>query len=266
MTHLGDSEKSSWIETVFGVLMILVALGVLIAIGVYSYKLSRSSGLTVDLCPVEGPVAHLAILLDTTDPLTRTHLQRARQIIEGEIDAAATGTRVSFSTVNPDSGVRQSAFFSICKPPSGREASQFTENPRMIQDRFKAEFLDPVETALSSLLTIPEAASSPIMEGIQEFASRIPEFTTTDSPRELVIMSDLMQHSTSFSFYRGENWKSFADADGTARFGFAFSNASIKILWIPRVVEKTAVVDDFWVRYLMMQGFDSTEVITIGDL
>jgi hypothetical protein len=266
MARLGEPEKSSSSKTFIGVLIILIALGALGAIGFLSFRLSSEPGLTAELCPADGPVEHLAILLDTTDPLTLTHLQRTRQIVESKIDAALVGTRVSFSTVNPDSDIRQSAFFSICKPPSGDDASRLTENPRMVQEKYEKEFLDPVDDALDDLLTIPEAPSSPIMEGLQEFASRIPEFTTTDRPRELVIMSDLMQHSDAFSFYRGGNWKSFSDANGPERFGFTFKNADITVLRIPRLVEMAAVVDDFWVRYLMIQGFDDTNIISIGDL
>ena len=266
MTRLGELKKSSSSKTIFGAVMIFVAFGVLGSIGVYNFRLNGDRGLTPELCPTGGPLAHLAILLDTTDPLTVTHLQRARQVIGSKIDTAPVGTRVSFSTINPDSGVRQSAFFSICKPPSGKDASRFTENPRMVQERYEAAFLDPVNKALDNLLTIPEAPNSPIMEGLQEFASSIPEFTITDQPRELVIMSDLIQHSAAFSFYRGGSWKSFSDANGPERFGFAFTNADITILRIPRVVEMAAIVDDFWVRYLMIQGFDDTDIVTIGDL
>jgi hypothetical protein len=239
MARLGEPEKSSSSKTFIGVLIILIALGALGAIGFLSFRLSSEPGLTAELC---------------------------RQIVESKIDAALVGTRVSFSTVNPDSDIRQSAFFSICKPPSGDDASRLTENPRMVQEKYEKEFLDPVDDALDDLLTIPEAPSSPIMEGLQEFASRIPEFTTTDRPRELVIMSDLMQHSDAFSFYRGGNWKSFSDANGPERFGFTFKNADITVLRIPRLVEMAAVVDDFWVRYLMIQGFDDTNIISIGDL
>ena len=266
MARLGEPAKSSSFKTIFGVLMILVAFGVLGAIGFYSFKLSRDPGLTEDLCPADGPRAHLAILVDTTDPLTLTHLQRTRQILDAKIGAARVGTRVSFSTVNPDSGVRQSAFFSICKPPSEEDASPLVENPRLVQEQYEVAFKRPVEETLGRLLTIPEAPSSPIMEGLQEFASRIPEFTTTDRPRELVVMSDLMQHSASFSFYRGGTWKSFSDSNGPERFGLAFSDADIAILRIPRVVEIVDVVDDFWARYLMAQGFDNVDIITIGDL
>ena len=266
MARLGEPEKSTSFKTIFGVLMSFVALGVLGVFGFLNFKLSREPGLTEDLCPADGPRAHLAILIDTTDPLTLTHLQRTRQILDSKIEAAHVGTRVSFSTVNPDSDVRQSAFFSICKPPSEKDASHLTANPRMIQEKYEAAFRTPVDDTLKRLLTIPEAQSSPIMEGLQEFASRIPEFTTTERRRELVIMSDLMQHSNSFSFYRGGTWNSFSDANGPERFGLAFNDVDISILRIPRAVEITETVDDFWARYLMAQGFDSVDITTIGDL
>ncbi len=244
----------------------LVAVSILAAIGYLYFMASREPGLTEQLCPAGGPRAHLAILVDTTDPLKPTHLQRTHQILDDRIKAAHVGTRVSFSTVSPDSGVRQSAFFSICKPPSGEDASQLFENPRLVQVQYEDEFMKPVKDTLKRLLIIPEAPSSPIMEGLQEFASRIPEFTVTDRPRELVIMSDLIQHSEAFSFYRGGTWRSFSDAGGPKRFGLAFNDVDVTILRIPRVVEMAEVVDDFWARYLMAQGFDNVEIITVGDL
>jgi len=266
MARLGEPEKSLSLKTIFGVLMIFAALGVLGVIGFYSFKLSRDPGLTDELCPAGGPRGYLAILVDTTDPLTLTHLQRARQILDAKIRDAQVGTRVSFSTVSPDLGVRQSSFFSICKPPSAEDVSELTQNPRMVQEQYEAAFKSPVEDTLKRLLTIPEAPSSPIMEGLQEFASSVPDFTTTDRPRELVIMSDLIQHSEAFSFYRGGTWSSFSDAGGPERFGLAFSDANITILRIPREIEMASVVDDFWVRYLAAQGFGSVDIITIGDL
>ena len=266
MPRLGEIEKSPPLKTIFGVLMIIAALGVLAGIGFYNFKLSLEPGLTDEFCPVDGPRKHLAILIDTTDPLKLTHLQRTKQIIDTKIKSVQVGTRVSFSTVNPDSGIRESAFFSICKPPSAEDTSYVSENRRLVQEKYEKEFKRPVEYTLSRLLTIPEAPSSPIMEALQEFASRIPEFTTTDRPRELVIMSDLLQHSDSFSFYRGGTWRTFSDAGGPERFGLAFKNVDITILRIPRVVNMASIVDDFWVRYLNAQGFASVNYITIGDL
>ncbi len=266
MRRLGESDRSIRSGTVLGALMILVAFAALGAIALNAFDRVRSPGLDGDLCPADGPVAHLAILLDTTDPLVPAQHQRTRQILDMKIADVPVGTRVSFSTVNPDPGIRERAFRSVCKPPSEDDVSILTENPRMVQERYQEQFLDPIDDAISRLLKVPEAASSPIMESLQEFASRIRGFTTTDRPRELVIMSDLMQHSPAFSFYRGEDWNSFYHANGPERFGLAFSNAAITVLRLPRVVDMAPVVDDFWVRYLMLQGFGDINVISVGDL
>jgi len=255
------------VKTVLGVILMTVAVVVLGAGGYLYYSASTEPEIDeTTLCPLDGPVGHLAILLDTTDPLTLTHLQAARQIVSEKIDRAAVGTRIGFSTVNPDSEIRRSAFFSICKPPSGEEASMLTQNPRIIEENFRRKFVEPVEMELDRLLDIPQSPSSPIMESIQEFASSIPGYITAKVPRELVIVSDLMQHSAAFSFYRNGTWASFKAANGPERFGLAFDGASVTILRIPRNVQKTEVVDDFWVRYFDAQGFDRVRVRTIGDL
>ena len=267
MTGLGELDKPSWTKNIVGIVMILAALGALGVFGYFRIMLGNETELTTELCPANGPTGHLAILLDTTDPLEETHVLRTRQIVRKMIDDVPVGTRISFSTVSPDSDVRQSAFFTICKPLSRHEVSQLNKNPELVQEQFNEKFAIPVETALDSLLTIPTAPNSPIMEGLQEFASRIPDFTTTtDRPRELVLMSDLMQHSEVFSFYEGGTWKSFVEANLTERFGLAISGSKFTILRIPRIVEMAAIVDDFWARYLMFQGIDEVRIERIGDL
>lgn len=250
-----------------GILLIVVAIAGFAGVGYVYWQAHQAPGLDeTSLCPRDGVKGHLAILLDTTDPLTLTHLQAARQLLADKISQAPVGTRISFSTVSPDSGVRASAFFSICKPPSGKEASALTQNPGLVEATFQREFLVPVEQALDSLLEIPEAKSSPIMEALQEFASAIPGFAVTTVPRELVMMTDLMQHSPIFSFYRNGTWQSFKNAHGPERFGFAFEGAEVTVLRIPRAPDKTKIVDDFWVRYFDANGFARVRVRRIGDL
>lgn len=238
-------------------------------VGTYAFVYKTSTAIAVDehtLCPKAGPVAHLAIIVDTTDPLSPTQLEAARQQIDFKIANAAVKTRISFSTVDPDQSTRQATFFSMCKPPSGEDASILTQNPRMIEERFQAEFAKPVQDAMKVLMGVPESDSSPIMESTQEFATRIPGFTVTDVPRELLIMSDLVQHSDNFSFYRGDDWERFSKGGGPARFGNSFEGASVTVLRIPRLSESASIIDDFWHRYFNAQGFQFVRVKTIGDL
>ena len=257
-----------------GVLVPLVAvLGIAsltaVMAGTYYYAYLGSQGPVINgatLCPETGPEAHLAILVDTTDPMSLTQLEAARQQIERKIAEAAVHTRISFFTVNPDDTTRANTFFSMCKPQSGDEASVLSQNPRLIEERFQAEFAEPVQNAMDALLSVPEAEASPIMESAQEFAARIPGFAVTDVPRELVLMTDLVQHSDVFSFFRGDDWESFSNAGGPARFGSAFEGATVTVLRIPRLPQSTAVIDDFWVRYFNAQGFERVRVTRMGDL
>lgn len=220
----------------------------------------------VDLCPEDGHEPHLAILVDTTDPMTLTQLELARQHIVDKIDDAAIQTRISFATVDPDGSIRQNNFFSMCKPEGGNDVSILTQNPRLVEERFQSEFAAPIQAALDQLLRVPEASSSPIMEATQELAARIPGFAVSDAPRELLIMSDLVQHSDVFSFIRGNDWQSFVTSGGPTRFGSAYKGATVSVLRVPRMPDRSAVMDDFWVRYFDAQGFDRVRVTQLGDL
>lgn len=220
----------------------------------------------IDLCPVDGHEPHLAILVDTTDPVTLTQLELARQHIEDKIGDAAIETRISFATVDPDGSIRQDNFFSMCKPEAGADVSILTKNPRLVEERFQSEFAEPIHAALDRLLRVPEASSSPIMEATQELAARIPGFAVSDAPRELLIMSDLVQHSEVFSFIRGDDWQSFVKSGGPTRFGSAFKGAAVSVLRVPRMPDRAAAIDDFWVRYFDAQGFGRVRVTQLGDL
>jgi len=250
-----------------GGMMIVLALLAMIGVGYLLFLRAEAPQIDGEtLCPVDGPVAHLGILVDTTGPLSLTQLQSARQRIEGAIEAAEVGTRISFSTVNPDGEIRSVAFFSMCKPAAGEDANMLYENPRLVQEQFLADFAMPVSEALDNLLRVPEAESSPIMESAQEFAAMIPGFASDDMPRDLLLVSDLMQHSETFSFFRGGDWESFAASGGPSRFGESFNGATVHVLRIPRMSDRAAVIDDFWVRYFDAQGFDEVRVERIGDL
>ncbi|WP_458527255.1 hypothetical protein [Onishia taeanensis] len=253
--------------TGIGVLIMVIAIsgfGALAYVGVTESQRPEVDQAT--LCPVDGPAGHLAILLDTTDPLSMTQLQAARQRIEESIYQAPIGTRVSFSTVSPENEVRGGAFFSVCKPPSGEDASIFNQNPRLIAEKYEEDFLSPVGEALDSLLTLKPADSSPIMEGLQEFITKIPGFITTDKTREIVVMSDLIQHNDSYSFYRNLSWDSFESSNGPSRLSRNLGGAKVTVLRIPRNIPQRDIVDDFWVNYFETQGISRIKVHTIGDL
>lgn len=128
-------------------LAVIAIVAMISGTGAFFYWSYSGSDLEIDeasLCPETGPTAHLAILVDTTDPMSFTQVEAARQQIERKIAEAAVHTRISFGTVNPDMDTRGGTFFSMCKPQSGADASILTQNPQMVEDRFRNEFARPV--------------------------------------------------------------------------------------------------------------------------
>jgi hypothetical protein len=248
-------------RTALGIALATAALAAFAALGWLLIERAGAPGLdAASLCPEDGPAAHLAILVDMTDPVSATQLAAARDRLARLIDAAPTATRVSLGTVGPAAEPLRS----LCKPEA--EVSALTANPRLAAERYATEFAAPVDATLDRLLAVPTADSSPILEAMARFLVAIPGFAADPVPREVVLVSDLVQHSDTFSFYRGDDWADFEAMGGPDRLARTLDGAAVRILRLPRPAAPTAVVDDFWVRYLSAQGAARVAPETLGDL
>ena len=260
--HAGGSG-----QTLQAIGMIVLAVVIVGGFGLLAWKAFSKPVLdVVTLCPEGGSVGDLAILIDMTDPVSLAQLQAARQTIEKRIAQAPVGTRVSLATISPEESTRKASFRSLCKPPSGADADLLIENPEQIRDAYETGFAGPVGATLTGLLSSSEAKTSPIMEGLQEFVTTIPGYTLSDKPRELVILSDMMQNSETISFYDGEGWDAFKATSGIGRLSRNLDGVKLTLLRLPVASDKAEIVDDFWVRYFEAQGVESIDIITIGDL
>ena len=152
----------------------------------------------------------------------------------------------------------------------GKQANELYENPRQIQERYQQEFLDPFKTMADKLLNSPKADRSPIMESLQALLVGTTGFLDASYPRRVIIVSDLLQHSNAFSFYRGGNWKQFERSPHIGRIGNGLKGVKIVLCRVPRTrtAINTAVVDDFWANYFDRSGASqvSTSECTLGDL
>ena len=247
--------------TVMGAGLIALALSAFGALGWVLVDRASAPGIDeASLCPEDGPAGHMAVLIDMTDPVSATQLAAARARLDRLIEAAPVNTRVSLATV----GAEAAPVRSLCKPPA--DASALTGNPRLAAARYEAEFLAPVAGTLDRLLAVPVADSSPILEALQRFLAGIPGFDGAGVPREVVLVSDLVQHSDVFSFYRGDDWRAFAASGGTERLARSLDGVSVRVLRLPRPAAPTAAVDDFWARYLDAQGAARVTPETLGAL
>lgn len=272
MARRRRSGSDSYMTSIISIMFICIFAGVII-FGVWKFvESSQKPGIdSATSCPKTGPVAYLAILIDKTDPLMLAHLQKGRSIIDKFLDEALVGTQVSLSTVPLDSGSDQITLGKICKPKPVEEAEEWKESLDIVQKRYEKKFEKPLEASLDALLVSSTSRTSPIMETLQEFVTGIDGFVVDDKPKKLIIMSNLVQNSKTFSFYRGGDWNSFVESGGAGRLAKTLEGVEVYILRVPpdpRDKERInlKIVDDFWNRYFLAQGILNITPDPLGDL
>lgn len=265
--RLGRSRKT---ESSTIAMIALLSLGTAALAGGIGYYYIQAQSLTKlddeTLCPVNGPVGQLAILIDKTDPVTLRQLSFAQTEIEQLIEAAPVGTRISLGVISPDDVLVEAEYLSICKPPSVDEANGIIQNIAAVDAAYKNGFKVPLDRMLNSLMVVSEAKSSPIMENLQTFVSRIPESAATGEFKSLVLFSNLAQHSAELSFYEGGGWESFLASGGEQRLARSLSGFEVRLMQIPVLEEFQPVLEDFWARYFDAQGASKITYTRVGDL
>lgn len=252
------------------IIYFLGSVALVVAIGGVMFaavSVGQKSGFDQDtLCEFSGPDHAKVLLLDLTDPLSPTQASRLKTLIDHEIEKSPANTMLSLGIVSDDPedwGAR----FSLCKPRSGEEASDLYENPRMIAESYQENFERPLNAVLTSTLNASEASSSPIMEALQSLIAETPAFNTVRGDRELLIVSDMLQHSEALSAYRGQGWDYFASSGSADRLAENLQSVSVRIVRIPRQSRADASLsEDFWARYFDRQGAGLPSVTVLGDL
>ena len=264
-----SSRRGNWGAVPY-VLGALIAVAVLV--GALVWKGQTEDQMAVDqetLCPLStGPVSMTVILFDLTDPLSTAQSKQLIQYLDDEIKASPTGTQFSMGVVREDSDA-WGATDPLCKPRSGDDVSNLTQNVRLIDKRYKDRFLTPLRGHIQDMISATAANQSPIMEALQTLIADTPGFLTFAGPRRVILVSDLLQHSDAMSFYRGDDWQGFAASAGYDRLGKTLDGAEVAIFAVPRSVEKIKdpnVVEDFWLRYFDIQGTNLPTFKKLGDL
>ena len=257
------SSNSAWYLVIGACVLVIGG-----ALGVAQIMLSGSGLDERTLCRSSGPINVTSILLDLTDPLSRTQQDRLRTIIENEIAVSTTDTMITLGVVSEFPN-NWGAKYAKCKPATGADANPIYENPTQIAERYSREFLTPIKQLIDETLTSAAENKSPIMEALQSLIAETPDFTTVPGQKKVVVVSDMLQNSDELSFYRGQGWDYFVSRNGEGRLARSLSNVNVEILRIPRSGGNTpspALVDDFWARYFDLQGSRAPRVSSLGDL
>ncbi len=203
----------------------------------------------------------IAILIDKTDiipPQTQTEI--AARALAAINEHSKMGDLISVYEITQDSLTALKPAFQICRPKSGSESNELTENSKKIDKDFKEKFEKPLIDILSA--NTGQAQNSPIAEAIMDInlstAMRDAEYG------RIILFSDLMQHSSNVSTYGCNNPDSAINLFKASRQGSSqrptFNNTIVELHIIPRpkmTEQEVQCRDKFWLWFLGdMRGQD----------
>lgn len=265
-------KPKSRLPAVFGGVLVMSALA---AVGVIVYlvwALQKECCLDDRLCPEAGPTGYVALLVDATDPISEGLAASVRTELDRIIRQSPAGTLIALAMVRPP-GSEEAAVLERCHPGDPDQANPLYQNPKQIAEKFEDEFIGPLHREIDALLSMGTADTSPIAESMQKLAHEVLARDPRPVPRRIVLASDLVQHSETFSFFRGNTWESFRASPGYDRLGRSLKGVDVQFLRIPRQIMRrngsTIEQDDvweFWVGYSDVQGAASIDrSVRIGD-
>jgi hypothetical protein len=168
-------------------------------------------------------------------------------------DSLKKGELLDLSLLDP-AALSATTKFAQCNPGNGSDLNDLTGNVRLARDRWAKDFDTPLEAALKSAVGAGDAATSPIMAGIQKLAvERMVGTRDRSLPTRLVVISDMLEHTQYFSSYKsGADFAAFQQSDASRRFSTDLGGAEVEIWMVQRPKEPadTRALANFWAQWV----------------
>lgn len=214
------------------------------AIAGVAYVMTRVQPAPFDettLCIISDELPpHTAVILDKTDVYTEVQSDLIGSVIRRAGTRLEVGERLTLFELDAKGQFDPRGELTLCNPGRGDQVNPLFRNPKKMEELYAERFEAPLETVLVDLVEPKEAPNSPILEAIARLAQT--ENFSTDAPsRKIIIVSDMLQNSDTFTIYGGggllpENIPDPLDAADAIlrRFGDNLSGTEIEIRLIPR--------------------------------
>jgi len=238
-------QLKTWLVAGLAALLLAVAVALL-----FWTKTTRIEIDVATLCPVVGPVAVHAVLLDQSDPITPLQAQRLGQVVDRLVEEAAIGERIDLYVLARDGTAALTPRLSLCRPKS--EGNKLTENPKRIHDHYIARFRQPLDAALKALVAPSVSQTSPLMESVKAVCVAAFGMLPHDAAARMTIASDMIQYSRILNHYKQRDFEAFSKTPGYNEVLSDCHRAKVDVLYLVR--PKDVQVQDrrhqlFWERF-----------------
>jgi len=245
---------------IIGVCVLIICILIVSALALKGEEYDPES-----LCP-DKTDAHTVIVLDKTDTFSKNQQRFILNFINQEKNKLETSEKFSIFTLTENTYMSPEPIFSKCNPGTGKTANKLYQNPRKMQSRFDSFFSKPLKENMNNMLLDNTGSKSPIFEMIRELSLR-DDFSNDVGKRTLIIVSDMMHHTSKFSHYKNRSsYEYFSEKSYAYEVATSLNTVDVKIIYLLR--DKLGYVQgpkhlSFWKDYFEDMG---AEVATVRNV
>ncbi len=249
----GRSDAGATTKVVATILT-LVVIGIIGAVAWMEWKASRAPGMDMATgCLSSDPTSVTAVLLDTTDPVSRTTLMDMTNKLDQARASVPVGGYLGIYALTESPG-KLGTLYEGCNPGDKSTVNPWTHNPRLQQRRWEEIFKNPIDAVEAGIGKGGKADASPIMAGIQHISLSLfdaPSFRRV--PRHLVVVSDMIEHTALFSQYKsGADFNAYLASRASAQYRTDLAGADVSLLYIDRAGRRFGIRKHaaFWLKWV----------------
>lgn len=251
----GGVEKTS-----HAIMAVVAGLLAVCIIGFFFYKAHTGKAGHIDKTTFcrENIDSVTAVLIDATDELSVVQRTAIRNRIGQVKEGLPKYGRIDLYAIGEENQGMPRTLFSMCNPGTGADADAISENARLMKKKWTKEFSEKLDREIDRVMAAKAAAQSPIMEAIQAIA--LQSFGNTQTVRaeekRLILVSDMIQHSTALSQFKGVaagSFEKFAKTDGYRKVRADLTGVNVEIFYLHRTVAKNIQTPEhltFWEQFI----------------
>ena len=254
--------------------IILIGMVLIVFIGGFIWYLTEKNKPKLDkdtYCLETGPTAMMVVIIDTSDSLNLIQRTDLMNEMEKLIDTVPRNGLLEIYAVRTlqEQQVPPQPVFSRCNPGELKEISQWTDNPKLVERRWREGFREPLNSVLEQMLVPNPADYSPIMESIQWVAiNSLTVLGRSPITKDLIIVSDFLHNTTEFSHYQGNvDFDSFKNSSYFRKVKAPMDNVRVDLMIVRREtrsgIQSTALLQ-FWNDYFEYQGVERLRFVKLA--
>jgi hypothetical protein len=249
---------------------IAIVLGVLGLVGFFYFRamVAHRPLDEVTLCPTM-PDSVTVLLVDVTDPMNLPQRQDFINQLDTLVGQVPRYGKLVITKVDPVSDRLLSPVITKCNPGSAQDVSEVSGNPDKLEAMHRDQFVKPLREAFDQLTSASGAPRSPILESIQSInLTELQRGVAEDGPRKLIVVSDLLQHTSEISFYKGlPEPREFVESSAFGRTRTDLRGTDVELWMLQRGDFKTTQprsLPELWDEIINVQGGRMVRLYTVS--